>query len=516
MAIYHLSVKAVSRSAGRSATAAAAYRAGCEMADERTGQIHDYRRKGGVESAEIILPEGAPEWATDRAKLWNAAELAEQRKDACVAREYEVALPAELSPGERKRLVHDFAKDMANREGCAVDVAIHAPGRGGDNRNHHAHMLRTTRKVGAEGLGAKLDTEKAGRNRAADLEAVRVRWAEMSNIALERAGHTARVDHRSLEAQHASLPVDPERLPGERLGDYIGRKIRHHEYREQLDRLPPVHLGPAATGYERRTGKPSRLRLDYEQEASERLARARELGDLERQEKVLDHSILDLSGDLDAARVERDRRQQEAAQTRQRIEQERVKQIEKDRRQAQAERERVSLPADRFTIEAAVSLGLELDAEAGVSMPKSRYFDATHGGSTLPYPARNILVGVDLRRPDGGLSSADQLALTGIEGLLSQGHLTRLATDIVVVRDAQFLEARERGGLLVHTRGERVREMASVIEVERQHGQGSVKEKPDLPRQERQREEQQHEDPRPGKGLQEQEQEQENDLDFGL
>src|SRR5476649_2873948 len=151
MAIYHLSVKAVSRSAGRSATAAAAYRAGCEIVDQRTGEIHDYTRKGGVKSADIILPDGAPEWATDRAALWNAAEAAERRKDACVAREFEVALPDELSPAERRRLAVDFAKEMANREGCAVDVAIHAPGKEGDSRNHHAHILRSEeRRVGKE------------------------------------------------------------------------------------------------------------------------------------------------------------------------------------------------------------------------------------------------------------------------------------------------------------------------------------------------------------------------------
>ena len=160
MAIYHLSVKPISRSAGRSATAAAAYRAGVEIADERTGEVHDYRRKGGVESADIVLPDGAPEWATNRGALWNAAEKAEKRKDACVAREYEVALPAELSPAERRRLALDFAQEMANREGCAVDVAIHAPGKEGDERNHHAHILRTTRKVAIDGLGAKLDTER--------------------------------------------------------------------------------------------------------------------------------------------------------------------------------------------------------------------------------------------------------------------------------------------------------------------------------------------------------------------
>lgn len=277
MAIYHLSVKAVSRSAGRSATAAAAYRAGCEIHDERTGEIHDYTRKGGVESADIVLPDGAPEWATDRAKLWNAAELAEKRKDACVAREFEVALPSELSPAERRRLALDFAKDMANREGCAVDVAIHAPGREGDNRNHHAHILRTTRKVEADGMGAKLDTEKAGRKRSDDLEAVRAKWADLTNERLRENGIAARVDHRSLEAQG-------------------------------IDREPTQHLGPAASGYERRTGQPSDKRIQQEREAVERLARAKALGELERQSRQFDCLILDLSGDLETAKQERDRK----------------------------------------------------------------------------------------------------------------------------------------------------------------------------------------------------------------
>ena len=68
-----------------------------------------------------------------------------------------MALPAEISAAERRRLAVDFAREMANREGCAVDVAIHAPHREGDQRNHHAHILRTTRKVADVGLGAKLD-----------------------------------------------------------------------------------------------------------------------------------------------------------------------------------------------------------------------------------------------------------------------------------------------------------------------------------------------------------------------
>lgn len=241
MAIFHLSVKPICRAAGRSATAAAAYRAGVEIVDTRTGEISDYRRKSGVQSSDIVLPDGAPAWASDRAALWNAAELAEKRKDACVAREFEVALPAELTSAERRELALSFAKEMAAREGCAVDVAIHAPGRGGDNRNHHAHILRTTRKVEPNGFGAKLDTEKAGRKRSDDLDQVRQRWAELCNSALERAGHGARVDHRSLAAQG-------------------------------IQREPSEHLGAAATGFERRTGTPSTKRIQHTQEAADRAA----------------------------------------------------------------------------------------------------------------------------------------------------------------------------------------------------------------------------------------------------
>ena len=303
MPVFHLSVKAVSRSAGRSATAAAAYRAGCRIADERTGETHDYRRKGGVESADLVLPDGAPAWASDRDRLWNAAERAERRKDACVAREYEVALPAEISASERRRLAVDFARDMAKREGCAVDVAIHAPDKQGDQRNHHAHILRTTRKVAADGLGAKLDTEKAGRSRVADLEAVRVRWAALTNERLQENGVAARIDHRSLGAQG-------------------------------IEREATRHLGPAATGYERRTGEPSWKRLQFEREAAERLARAKELGELERQSYQAEHSVLDLTGDLSAAKAERDRQVAAVGKVGFRAQFEQAKQIEAGKQQA--------------------------------------------------------------------------------------------------------------------------------------------------------------------------------------
>ena len=270
MAIYHLSVKTVSRSAGRSATAAAAYRAGVEITDERTGEIHDYTRKGGVESAELVLPAGSPEWAADRAALWNAAEQAETRKNSTVAREFEIALPGELSPAERQRLAHDFARELVDRHGCAADVAIHAPGKEGDSRNHHAHILLSTRRLGLEGFTEKtreLDDQKTGPKLVTEW---RERFAVLTNERLRESGIEARVDHRTLEAQG-------------------------------VDREPTLHLGPTATAIERR-GEVSRKRQDFEQEAAERLARAKALGDLERQGKALDSSIIDLSGDLEAAK----------------------------------------------------------------------------------------------------------------------------------------------------------------------------------------------------------------------
>lgn len=287
MAIYHLSVKTISRSAGRSATAAAAYRAGVEIADERTGEIHDYTRKGGIESAELILPANAPEWAADRAALWNAAEQAETRKNSTVAREFEIALPAELSPAERQRLAHDFAREIVGRHGGAADVAIHAPGKEGDNRNHHAHILLSTRRLGPEGFTEKtreLDDQKTGPQIVTQW---RERFASLQNERLRENGIEARVDHRTLEAQG-------------------------------INREPTRHLGPAAAGFERRTGEPSRKRQDWQQEAADRLARAREAGELEHQGKEIDRAILDLSGDLAAAKREREKAERRAAEQEQR------------------------------------------------------------------------------------------------------------------------------------------------------------------------------------------------------
>lgn len=235
MAIFHLSVKTVSRSAGRSSTAASAYRAGVEITDRQTGEIHDYRRKVGVESAELFLPAGAPKWATDRAELWNAAEVSDKRKNSTVAREFEVALPAELSADQRRELAHDFTRAVVKKYGFAADCAIHLPGKAGDSQNHHAHILCTTRKLTLDGFTVKtreLDDRATG---AAQVVECRELFASMTNAALEKAGHSARVDHRSLEAQgidrEAGIHLGPTATAIERRGE-VSQKTEHHQERQ--------------------------------------------------------------------------------------------------------------------------------------------------------------------------------------------------------------------------------------------------------------------------------------------
>lgn len=239
--MYHLSVKPISRSNGRSATAAAAYRAGAEIADLRTGEQHDYTRKRDIVHSELILPAGAPAWAQDRAALWNAAEAAEKRKDARVARDYEVAIPKELTPAQGIALVRDFSQALVDRHGVAIDLNIHRDALrnwdGSDKgyQGYHAHLLASTRQLGREGFGAKAQIELSDTKRkslglsdgAAEIERIRQLWEVTANRHLEQAHQTQRIDRRSLRDQG-------------------------------IDREPTVHLGPGVTALER-DGIPSRL-----------------------------------------------------------------------------------------------------------------------------------------------------------------------------------------------------------------------------------------------------------------
>ena len=199
MAIYHFDASVISRSKGRSATAAIAYRTAEVIKDHRTGEVHDYSRKSGVLHTEIIAPDNAPAWAHDRSALWNAVEDAERRKDAQVAREVRVALPAELTTDQNADLVRAFVQEQFVARGMIADVALHAPGREGDQRNHHAHIMLTTREIGPDGFGAK-ERDWNAKDLLVDW---RQSWAEHVNDTLERHHVHERVDHRTLVAQRA-------------------------------------------------------------------------------------------------------------------------------------------------------------------------------------------------------------------------------------------------------------------------------------------------------------------------
>lgn len=243
MAIYHASLKVFSRAQGHTATGAAAYRAGLRITDERTGTTHDYTRRNGVVSVLTLAPQDAPEWAADPSAVWNAAEHAEGRRNSCVARELEVALPTELNPDQREALARDLGRMLVDRYGVAVLVAIHEPSQAGDDRNHHTHLQFSTRVLGSDGFGAKtivLDNRNTGRD---EVRRLRAEVARLTNQHLAAAGVAQKVDHRSLRDQATSAA---------RRGD-AAAVVR-------LTRTPQVHRGKSATALERRGQRTERGR----------------------------------------------------------------------------------------------------------------------------------------------------------------------------------------------------------------------------------------------------------------
>jgi ATP-dependent exoDNAse (exonuclease V) alpha subunit len=259
MAVYFLNIKTFGRSGGSSAVSAAAYRAGERIRDERTGRTYDHTDRQDVLHKEILVPSHLAAsdlgWARDRARLWNAAEDAEVRKNARVAREYLVALPAELDPVQRLALARHFSRELTDRYRFVLDLTVHAPRNfpGSDPRNFHAHLLATTREATCAGLGPKTTLElNDAKRRELGLPSgiheflyARERWATVANDALRDAHTQARVDHRSLAAQG-------------------------------IDREPYPHIPRAAYEMERhgyRSALAERLRSEYQQRVQARAER---------------------------------------------------------------------------------------------------------------------------------------------------------------------------------------------------------------------------------------------------
>jgi ATP-dependent exoDNAse (exonuclease V) alpha subunit len=221
VAIYHLSVKNVSRADNRSAVAAAAYRAGARLRNDAEDRISDFSNRSGVVHSEILLPGNAPAWMADREALWNAVEAVEARKDARLAKEVEIALPVELAREVNIGLARRFAADLFTTKGLVADLSVHDAGDG----NPHAHILLATRNLAPDGFGAK---NRQLDNRAF-LSGLRETWEVYANRALEQYGAAARIDHRTLEAQGIDRPPEEHRGPvwrGETEGPPASRRGR--------------------------------------------------------------------------------------------------------------------------------------------------------------------------------------------------------------------------------------------------------------------------------------------------
>lgn len=222
MAIFHLSVQAISRGAGKSLTAATAYRMCARLTDARTGQVHNFRRKSGHQAGGFIGWSGSAEdWA-------NNAEAAERHPRALLAREIVVALPVELDPAAHQRLVIAYATWLRRRHGVGVRWDIHRPASpDGTADNPHAHLLLTSRQISDDGtFGGKTRELDVKQTSGTHIAAWRQTWATMTNAALAEAGATARIDCRSLSERAWAAGLPAALAPQEHLGPVVSAMER--------------------------------------------------------------------------------------------------------------------------------------------------------------------------------------------------------------------------------------------------------------------------------------------------
>lgn len=209
MAIYHFSVKAISRADGRSVVACAAYRSGEKLDCEFYGKVQDYTRKTGVEFTNIYAPDNTKEKLLDRQNLWNAVEKVERKKNALLAREFEIAFPNELNAEQRKKMLDELCQNLVKKHGVIVDAAIHAPHAdgGSDERNYHAHIMFTTRAIDSQtgDFSAKKYRDFSRDSGTKTVCHWRESFADLTNKHLEKAGYDVRVDHRSYRDQGIEL-----------------------------------------------------------------------------------------------------------------------------------------------------------------------------------------------------------------------------------------------------------------------------------------------------------------------
>lgn len=225
MAIFHMSAQTISRSKGHSSVAAAAYRHGEKITDEHTGEIHDYSKKKGVSDGVVLIPDGADKRFLKPEHLWNTIEKSEKRKDAQLAREFNIALPVEMTNEQKKALAIDFCNENFVKNGMIADIAFHKL----DSDNPHFHVMLTTRKLTPDGSGFGQKVREW--NSKEQLEGWRKSWADTANEHMQRAGIDARIDHRSLKDQKAELDAIPSPT------------VEQQAQAISLDRPPTIHRG---------------------------------------------------------------------------------------------------------------------------------------------------------------------------------------------------------------------------------------------------------------------------------
>ena len=264
MAIFHLSVKVISRGKGKSAVGAAAYRSGERIENEYDSVIHDYTRKRGIIHTQILLPPQAPAEYYNRSVLWNAVEKVEKAKNAQLARDIEISLPRELPFSRQKQLLIGFVSQTFVKEGMCADICFHDKLDG----NPHAHIMLTMRPINEDGSwgqkqkkvyaldenGNKIYDKKKRQykcktvpttdwNESYKCEQWRSAWAEYVNNYLRIDGIKERVDHRSYQ-------------------------------RQGIEQIPTIHLGPVASQMEKKGRISERGRINRQIKEDNRLLRS--------------------------------------------------------------------------------------------------------------------------------------------------------------------------------------------------------------------------------------------------
>lgn len=294
---FHLTAKVVSFGRGQSAVHTAAYNSRTQLFQEREGRsTKDYSKlEDEVLFSGIFAPDGAPDWTRDRQQLWNRAEAAERQKvNGQPARNMIAAFPHELNQQQREWMLKDFAREQFARRGMIADVAMHAPDREGDQRNYHAHILLTMRKLDGDNFAK---TKAREWNSTEALEGWREAWAEKGARALERAGYPVEAERW----RHGHETLGKQRVAALERGDTA--------FADNIEREATMHKGAKATSMERRGIDSERL---------DRFNGIVERNDIRVEMKALDGELMELrrlddQEKAQAIKVEEQARQSSAA-----------------------------------------------------------------------------------------------------------------------------------------------------------------------------------------------------------